>query len=85
VVVDGVEGRPYDEVNIPVFDPNSLLVAYIAQEDNKRFVVLNGQEGKRYDGIVTAGVENIIFDSPNNLHYLVIKDNSVYLIEETIK
>jgi hypothetical protein len=48
-------------------------------------VVVDGKEGKQYDAIVTSGGGRIIFDSPDDFHYLVFKGNNIYLVEENIK
>ncbi len=62
--------------------PDSRRVAYAAQEGDEGFVVVDGKEGKKYDGIVTL----IIFDSSDSLHYLALKgSNSIYLVEERIE
>ena len=37
------------------------------------------------DSIVTTGGGRIVFDSPDSLHYLAIKGNIVYLVEEKIR
>ena len=51
MVVDGVKGKQYGTIaSPPVFSPDSQRVAYVAGEGDKRFVVIDGQEGKRYDG-----------------------------------
>ncbi|MCK4419024.1 hypothetical protein KAV79_04385 [Candidatus Aerophobetes bacterium] len=65
--------------------PDSKRVAYVAEVGNKWFVVVNGEEGKRYDGIVTLGGGRIIFDFPDSFHYLALKGSSIYLVEEKIK
>ena len=86
VVVDGKEEKQYDGImeGTPIFCPDSKRVAYGAQVGDKWFVVVDGEEGKQYDGIVTLGGGKIIFDSPDSLHYLASKGNSVYLVEERI-
>ena len=48
MVLDGVEGRIYDEINDPVFSPDGDHVAYIAKDKDGKFVVLDGKEGTRY-------------------------------------
>lgn len=65
--------------------PDSKRIAYVALIDNKWFVVLNGKEGRRYDGIVGIGGGRLIFDSPESLHYLAQKGRSIYLVEEKIE
>ncbi len=57
----------------------------MAQVGNKWLVVVDGVEGKQYDGIVSLGGGRIIFDSPDSLHYLALRDNSVYLVEDKIR
>ncbi|MCS7216069.1 MAG: hypothetical protein NZ826_08025 [Thermodesulfovibrio sp.] len=61
--------------------PDSKRVAYVAGAGNKWFVVIDGKEGKKYDGI--GG--KIIFDSSDSLHYLSGKKDKIYLVEEKIK
>ena len=46
-------------------------------------MVVDGTKGKEYDGIVGEG--KIIFDSPDSLHYLVLKDSNIYLVEERME
>jgi len=66
--------------------PDSKHVAYAAEVGSKQFVVIDGEEGRRYDAIVTRGGGKIIFDSSDTLHYLALKgSNSIYLVEERIK
>ena len=64
---------------------DSKRVAYVAQVGNKWFVVVDGDEGKQYDSVVTIGGGGIVFDSPDRLHYLAMKGNSIYLVEERIR
>ncbi len=52
---------------------------------DKQFVVVDGEEGKKYDAIGGIGEKNIVFDSSNSLHYLAQKGNSIYLVEERIR
>ncbi|HDQ00520.1 MAG TPA: hypothetical protein ENN22_15240 [bacterium] len=65
--------------------PDRKRVAYAAQVGNKRFVVVDGKEEKQYDGIGIIGGGRIVFDSPDSLHYLVLKGSSIYLVEERIR
>jgi Tol biopolymer transport system component len=96
VVVDGQEEKPYDISGATafgspgnravVFSPDSRRVAYVATFGGKDVVVVDGKEGKPYDGILGK----IVFDSANELHYLVQKNTAegrsydIYLVEETI-
>ena len=69
----------------PIFSPDSQRVAYGAQAGEKRFVVVDGKEGELYDEIVTDEGGGIIFDSADRLHYLAIKGEGIYLVEERIQ
>ena len=49
------------------------------------FVAVDGREGSQYDDIVVAReVGGVIFDSPNQLHYVARKGNAFYLVEEQL-
>ena len=91
VVVDGKEGVEYDSImeGTPIFSADSQHLAYGAKSDHKWLVVVDGEEGGKYDGImkgasIVKGV-SIIFDSPDDLHYLAMKCKGIYLVEETMK
>jgi roadblock/LC7 domain-containing protein len=84
VVMGGIEGKEYDAIQGLIFCPDSKRVAYAAQVGNW-FVVVDGLEGEQYDEIVTVGGGRIIFDSPDSLHYLAVKGNRVYLVEEILR
>ena len=49
--VDAKYWRQYGGISTPIFSPDSEHVVYVAQVGNKQFVVVDGEEGKRYDGI----------------------------------
>lgn len=53
VVVDGKEGKEYDEVDAHslLFSPDSKRMAYVAQRAGKYLAVLDGKEGKEYSHI----------------------------------
>ncbi|MEK6771560.1 MAG: hypothetical protein AABY62_07985 [Pseudomonadota bacterium] len=45
---------------------------------------MDGKEGKPYDGLLAGS--RIIFDSPDRLHSLAVKDgSSIYLVEEKLR
>ena len=49
-------------------------------------MVVDGKEGQSYDAFLGDYGSRIIFDSPNSLHYLVVKNGrDVYLVEEKLK
>src|SRR3990167_7018287 len=41
VVIDGVEGEPFDDVGVPVFNSNGKRIAYSAKREGKTFFVLD--------------------------------------------
>jgi Tol biopolymer transport system component len=84
LVVDSEEGKQYDSIakGALSFSPDSKRVAYVAQAGDKQFVVVDREEGKQYDAIPEG---RIIFDSPDSFHYLAIKGNNIYLVEERVK
>ena len=51
----------------------------------RSLVVVDGLEGKQYDGIVAAPeMGGVIFDSPDQLHYMAQKGDAFYRVEERI-
>jgi hypothetical protein len=69
---------------------DSRRVAYWAGSGRSRFVVVDGNEGKSFDGSPKG--TTIVFDSANALHYTALRLNAregntivdVYLVEEMI-
>jgi len=51
VVVDGKEGKVYDQTDELKFSPNGMRVAYRARSGFKELIVVDGIEGKPYDGV----------------------------------
>jgi len=99
VVVDWQEGKQrYDGIGerSVVFSPDNRRVAYVALVfegilgfikvgKKSHMVVIDGQEGSKYDGIVAPPEgEGIIFDSTDQLHYMGRKGNAFYLVEERL-
>ena len=71
-----------------IFSPDSQKLAFAAAAGGKLSVVVDGQAGEQYDGILGAGGQ-IVFDGPDSLHYLA-KENvggmeEVYLVEEKLE
>jgi hypothetical protein len=65
--------------------PDSRRIAYAAKRGKKWLVVVDGQEGKKYDNIIVAmEVGKIVWDNPDQIHYLAQKGNAVYLVEEKL-
>jgi len=87
IVVDGKEGKQYDGIvkGALTFSTDGGHLAYAAAAGNRQFVVVDEKEGKQYDAIVTTGGGRVIFDSPDSLHYLALRGNSIYLVTERIE
>ena len=70
VVIDGVAGKPYDTVEIPVFSPDSKRFAYVAKENGTWFIVLDhGQQ----DVGSYAAIRGLQF-CPDNTTLLYVAD-----------
>lgn len=77
MVLDGKEGKIYDEVSDPVFSPDSNHVAYIAKDNDSKFVVLDGMEDKRYGsvfGLSFSVDDRLGYVAQNNSDQLVVVD-----------
>ena len=51
VVIDGQEGKDYDDIQSLIFSPDGRRVVYQGRVGEKWIVVIDGQEGKDYDDI----------------------------------
>lgn len=51
LVLDGVEGRSYNELGDPIFSPESRHVAYRAVRNGRDLVVLDDIEGRDYNNV----------------------------------
>lgn len=49
MVIDRIAGAWYDDIDKPVFSPNSQRYAYVARQGKQWYVVVDGQQGKGYD------------------------------------
>jgi Tol biopolymer transport system component len=82
VLVDGKPGPGFDAVGNRFFSPDSVHLVYAAQRGNKQLLVVDGTPGPAYDRMMKGS--RIVFDSPNVLHTLAWRDNTVYHVELTI-
>lgn len=78
VVVDGVKGKKYKGVGDITFSPDSKHVAYTASDGKKGFLIVDEIRGKED----MSG--SVVWDSADRFHYLDRRDNSIYLVEETL-
>ena len=89
LVLDGVKYREkYDNIgmNTLVFSPDSKHVAFVAKAGDKLTVVVDGKQGKLYDGVVASLLfgGNVSFDPDGTLRYVAIEGEDVLLVEEKI-
>ena len=84
VGVDGRRGKGYSAIggDTPKFSPHGSRLAYIAVENNKFFVVVDGEDGERFDEIVTSFGEFIWFTSDGK-HFAYVGKNNVGGKEES--
>jgi Tol biopolymer transport system component len=79
---DNSESRTFNDVYAIAFSPDSKRIAYSVRQDDNDLVIIDGDKGNKYNAILGQG--EIVFDSPKSFHYLTIKDNNIYLIEESL-
>jgi Tol biopolymer transport system component len=86
VVVDGIEGNFYRSIVRVLFSPDGKHVACVAETNGGWTVVIDGVEGQLYDNIGhNSAYQYVIFDSSNSFHYLAIKKDGIYLVDEKVK
>ncbi len=68
VVIDGLEGKDYDDVRLAQFSPDSKKMAYIALRDRRVYAVTDNAEGRGYDGIA-----NLVFSSDGKMAFVAAK------------
>jgi hypothetical protein len=64
--------------------PDAGRAAYVVSVSGQYGVVVNGREGKPFDAIAAKELGPIIFDSPEEIHYLAILDGTLYLVKDRI-
>lgn len=88
MVVDNKEQKPYDGIGTPpIFSSDGSSCAYGAYgatTGKHCFIVLNGEEGKRYDALVTIGGGTLVFDDPSTVHYLAIRGKEILAVTEAL-
>jgi hypothetical protein len=78
VVIDGVEGKVYDDVDNIRFSHQASRVAYAAKAGRKWFVVIDGMEGKPYNRIGTLGFDpfgsSVVYSAKSGGKWIVVTD-----------
>jgi hypothetical protein len=81
-VINGIEQRPYSYHHEAHFSPDGKHFAFYASRDNEGFIVVDGVEvADTYDDATGLVVPPLVFDSPNSLHTLALRGNSVFRVE----
>jgi len=83
VMLDGELVEKYDTIKYVKFSPDGNHLLVFAQDDDTwdDYVVVDGLPGEKFDEILPQ----IIFETDDSFHYMAIKGDEVYLIEQTIK
>ncbi len=53
IVLNGIKGPVYDSIKFMIFSPDSKHFAYGVREGDDEFVVLDGEEGKAYNWVIS--------------------------------
>ncbi|MBN1918200.1 MAG: PD40 domain-containing protein [Verrucomicrobia bacterium] len=79
VVVDGQEGKPYDEIGdfSLAFSPDGQTIAYTARTGDVWFVIVGEREATQYTTMPGRGV----FDSSNTLRYIVEDGDTISRVD----
>ena len=77
---DGKESIPYDDIYSVAISPDNLRYAYSARLNNSDFVVADGSNGPSFETILGQG--RVFFDDANSFHYMAMKEQKFYLVEE---
>jgi hypothetical protein len=91
---DGEEIGKYEFIGDCVFSPDSRHIAYVRIKGPNMSVTVDRTEGREYEFLGSTGttpsaadmnIRSVVFDSADRFHYLVRKDDSIYVIEEKIE
>lgn len=70
------------EANRPIFSPDSRHIAYWVTRGDKWMVVVDGLEGKPYDGFLRGS--NVVFDGTRALHAFAVLGSEVFRVKMEI-
>ena len=80
MVVDGKEQKQYDEVGEQlIFSPNSQRIAYHARLGKNTFMVVDGKEGKPYNG---TGAPEFSLDSQHVVYGVQAGNKTMIIVDE---
>ncbi len=68
-----------------MFTPDSDKLIFLAQNADEKFtLIVNGKEGKYYDGILTTFGGKVIIEDNETVRYLAASGNNIYLVTEKL-
>lgn len=79
IVINGIERESHREIHFPQFSFDSKHFAYKALDD-KAFVVIDGKEQKKYDGVY-----NVKFNSNGDLTYNALFGDKILFVTQSLK
>lgn len=78
VAVDGIEGEPFDAVEVPAFSPDSKRVMYASKKGANWAVVLDGKPGRNYQSL---GVPVFSPDSKRTAYRAIDESKGIAVID----
>lgn len=81
VVINGIEGKDYDSIQIVKFSPDGRKLGYVAQRDKRFYVAVDNSEGIGY-----VSAANLVF-SPDGKHsaYAASREKSVFVVTDGVE
>lgn len=81
-IIDGIEGKEYQEIAAPRFSPDSRRFSYLARkEGGKAALVIDGTEGPLFDG-----VSSLIFSTDGKrMAYLASREGKAFTVVDGIQ
>jgi hypothetical protein len=83
VLVDGVVGGAYDRVHQPAFDPTGEHIAYLAERDGQRMLVVDGIEAGTYNTDYPDPGE-LALRGQHELSFVAAREDSILLVTAEI-
>jgi Tol biopolymer transport system component len=92
--LDGEETGKHELITDCVFSPDSRHIAYVPIKGPNMSVTVDRTEGREYEFLGSTSttpsaadlnIRLVVFDSADRFHYLVRKDDGIYVIEEKIE
>lgn len=82
VVLDGKEGKPYDNIKTPpYFTPDGKYTAYTAVDGKLETVVAGEEEQGKYDMVFNNREKrSVFFDSPGIFHFFAMKNGKIIMV-----